>query len=394
MVKIFILILLAGFSFQSWTPVKILGSHSDCTSIKDAVRDDAEHLHVLYSVPRPWTLYYIKLDRYHNVIVNYTMPVKNAEFGVISRSKASLFVAILADHAIWYIESNDNGWNWNDPVRVHKDEFLQVERSEPAILAVKETGRVFIFYNRHKLSTVFNDMVMVTKPFGSDFFSAEKIISPKESTVFSAVYTFPKNNDIPRIHFFASIVQNGEHNIEYSTSDNLGLTWRNLGFVAGKYVDTGYRFIAHAASNLTGHIFLQYNSYSENPNENARIRFKYSKDHGATWSNEFTSVYKMDETYGPWVQKGSMEVFTKGSANFAISFVESDDRTYNFTRWTYPDMNEANIDDPFDNCQSWGAIARSIKYYDKLITDVIVSNNTEWCTSSDIIMASYTHFDD
>jgi len=104
---------------------------------------------------------------------------------------------------VYYSETKDNGQTWGKPVPVPRKEMNDwVERRIPSVIYIKETGRVFIFYNAFHRSTLKSSIAFVTRPLGSSIFTNEVSfdVTAKSFEMHTPVYTI--SNNIATLHVF------------------------------------------------------------------------------------------------------------------------------------------------------------------------------------------------
>jgi len=124
---------------------------------------------------------------------------------------------------VFYSASGDDGKSWETPRRIYRENMNdRVNRVDPILMYLKETGRVFIFYTHYvdrEDDTWY--LKFVTKPKGSTIFSNEAIIMhfPHGGDAIP-VYTF--NNNKATVHIvYSALIRNEYTHFYYTYSDNL-----------------------------------------------------------------------------------------------------------------------------------------------------------------------------
>ncbi len=385
---ILLVLALLDTAFAAWTPVHSVAQHADCTSLKDSARDDSGNLHVLYTVPRPWTLWYLKLDTEDRVLLNASFPVAESETGSIAVSGSKIMVALEARHAIWFTESENSGKNWSAPTNFSlRYDAGEIERIRPQLIHIQGTGRLYLFYTKYNRTEKKGYIATTTRAPRSILFSAERHVIQGNEAVFYATSTYTEKQRM-YLHIFASYSQGeGKTALHYLRSTSAGLIWSAAKQLAGLRVDGSMRVAVATSPEVRGHMYLSYGEFDEGANV-ARMRLRYSTDYGESWSAELNSSTVVS-TSAPWLPLNNLALVKLGdSKHRLISFVRYKEDQYSYSHWELPEMRQNERTHPFSGSSSWGALASTFDREGELRVTLLVSNNSQYCQSGEVVVST------
>ncbi len=232
---------------------------------------------------------------------------------------------------LFVIESKNGGESWSAPTPVPRTNMSDsYARFDPAVLHIKETGRVFVFYvmvRGYKNITI----GYVSRPKDSLTFSQEKtIFSPRNITGYNVYAAYTWNGHTPIIHLMW--YETGPY-LFYARSTDFGFTWSEPRKLGPAY-ERSERFpkaILLANATMSNSLYAIY--YKDAMSDTMIME---SADHGLTWSKPVSIPFnnvripsiKLCETSG---RKYILAVGTQSSGNLKFGY-------YNLTSGNYHNL--------------------------------------------------------
>ena len=180
-------------------------------------------------------------------------------------------------------ESHDNGDTWSQFVRPPRDDMDdECDRYGDALLLIKETGRIYLFYQLD-CEGQYAKLAFVTRPPGSQVFSRERVVidNPDHEQIrpsITAEYTIESEKMV--LHIVWGEVDNRERRrVMHVRSQDYGLTWSVPGIVSGTDKCAGMWSISSIAGKKEG---ILMGTYAVSASE--KLKLFYSKDNGRNFT--------------------------------------------------------------------------------------------------------------
>lgn len=233
---------------SGWTELKTIKEGRNWGKISTMYTDSSTNIHHFASAETGSSaIHYMQVDADLNIIKESTFLVTDCSYTQKAFVRGpdngkDLIIVVEGEKYsgsrrisdLWYAESSNNGKTWTQWYKIDHSAD-QEHRSGDTVLWIKETGRVFIFYEIRALSQHYP--CMVTKAPGSTTFSKEKILTYnyKVLDILGADYTISTKKQ-PVLHLFFG--NNNEtshlHEIMYMNSTDQGTKWSTPVSVSGK----------------------------------------------------------------------------------------------------------------------------------------------------------------
>lgn len=125
---------------------------------------------------------------------------------------------------IWFRESSNNGKSWSIPEPIQRNNLSdRAHRQGGALLTLKDSSRIFIFFSKSEVLGK-SSIAFTSRPPGSKIFSREIIISELKNAFLDFAVIATQNLYQKKSLLHVAWIE-GNGNLMYSTSSNLGLKW-------------------------------------------------------------------------------------------------------------------------------------------------------------------------